>query len=283
MITVFTPSYNRANTLKKLYESLTKQTKAQFEWLIVDDGSCDNTKDYIQNLKKENKININYIYQENAGKQAAYNNGLKNAKGDIFFCIDSDDILDVTALENIQHDFDIINDKDIAGIIYMQGYIHDRKKIIGSFFPEGLVDTYFNIYHKHKVTGDKLIVLKTDIARQYYFPIIDGEKFVPEALIYNRLSLKYKLKCENKVMAYKEYLADGYSANYFNLVKKNPKSNALYYFELYKLEPSIYNIYGYLLFCFLAKEHNSYIFKHPNKLMVALLYIPTWIIYKIRK
>lgn len=283
MITVFTPSYNRANTLKSLYESLSTQNNVDFEWLIVDDGSSDDTREFINRISKTSKMKINYIYQENAGKQAAYNKGLKNANGDIFFCIDSDDVLAENSLENIQNDFEKINDVNIAGIMYMQGYINDNAKIIGSYFPEGLIDTYFNVYHKYKVTGDKLIVLKTDVAKRYYFPMIDGEKFIPEALIYNRMSLKYNFVCENKIMAYKEYLNDGYSANYFNLVKKNPKGNALYYLELYKLDPSVYNVYGYLLFCFFAKEKNKIIFKHPNKLMVILLYIPVWIIYKIRK
>ena len=93
MITVFTPSYNRKNELKKLYDSLLKQDNKDFEWLIVDDGSSDDTGSYIKKIKKDNKININYIYKENGGKQSAYNMGLDKAKGNIFLCIDSDDIL----------------------------------------------------------------------------------------------------------------------------------------------------------------------------------------------
>ena len=92
MITVFTPSYNRKKELSILYSSLLNQEKDIFEWLIIDDGSSDDTKEYITKLKKEAKIKINYIYKENGGKQSAYNVGLSNAKGDIFLCIDSDDI-----------------------------------------------------------------------------------------------------------------------------------------------------------------------------------------------
>lgn len=282
MITVFTPSYNRANTLKMLYDSLLKQGKANFEWLIVDDGSSDNTKEYIDSLIAENKIKINYIYKENGGKQSAYNLGLEKANGVIFLCIDSDDMLADNALEIIEKDFNEIS--DVAGIMYNQGYISDKSKIIGTPFPkDNLIDTYYNVYHKLHVSGDKLIVFKTNIAREYYFPLIESEKFIPEALIYNRVSLKYKFLCKNRVVAYKDYLGDGYSANYFNLVKKNPKGNALYYLELYKLEPTFYNVYGYLLFSFLAKKKFTEIMKHPSKLKVLLLYIPVYIISLVRR
>lgn len=284
MITVFTPSYNRANTLPMLYESLLKQKNASFEWLVVDDGSSDNTKEYVNSLIYDNKININYIYKQNGGKQSAYNVGLKNAKGNIFVCIDSDDVLADNALRTIENDFNAIKTDNIAGIMYNQGHLKNNNKIIGTPFPkDNLTDTYYNIYHKFKVTGDKLIVFKTKVAQEFYFPIITGEKFIPEALIYNRTSLKYKFVCKNKTMAYKEYLDDGYSANYFNLVKKNPKGNALYYLEAYNLKPTFYNVYGYLLFSFIAKEKFSKIIKHPSKFKVLILYIPVFIISLVRR
>ena len=113
MITVFTPSYNRANTLPSLYDSLLKQIKTEFEWLIVDDGSSDNTKEYVDALICDNKITIHYIYQKNAGKQAAYNVGLQNAKGDIFLCVDSDDILAENCLKTIENDFSKMNDNNL--------------------------------------------------------------------------------------------------------------------------------------------------------------------------
>ena len=189
MITVFTPSYNRKKELKKLYLSLLNQKYNKFEWLIVDDGSIDDTKEYIKEIKSEKKIKIRYVYKNNGGKQSAYNLGLKEAKGDIFLCIDSDDILATNILDVVAHDFKSLESKtDIAGVMYTQGYISDKNKIIGTSFKlDSMIDTYYNIYNIHKVTGDKLIVLKTNVAREYYFPIIDGEKFVPEALIFNRI------------------------------------------------------------------------------------------------
>lgn len=286
MITVFTPSYNRRKELENLYNSLLKQKNVDFEWLIVDDGSSDDTKKYVNSLKKINKININYIYKKNGGKQSAYNRGLDEAKGDIFLCIDSDDVFMDNVLGVIENDFKkIVNDDDICGMAYAQSYISDKSKVIGSLFPEDdMIDTYFNIYHKQNVTGDKLIVLKTSVAKEYYFPLIEGEKFVPEALIFNRIALKYKLKCSNRLVACKEYLEGGYSNNYFNLVKRNPKGNMLYFKELYSLEKSIYNIYGYILFGIYSKTKLKELVKeHSAKVMVCLLYVPTWIVSKIRR
>ena len=286
MITVFTPSYNRKNELKKLYDSLLKQDNKDFEWLIVDDGSSDDTGSYIKKIKKDNKININYIYKENGGKQSAYNMGLDKAKGNIFLCIDSDDILKKNILNIIENDFKkIIKDEDIAGVMYIQSYIKDKNKIIGTSFPKELIiDTYYNVYNKFKVTGDKLIVLKTNVAKKYYFPIIEGEKFIPEALIFNRISLKYKFLCRNIIAAHKEYLEGGYSNNYFSLVKRNPLGNALYFKELYKFNSSLYNIYGYILFSIYGKKKfKSIIEEHPAKIKVLFLYFPTLFISIIRR
>ena len=286
MITVFTPSYNRRHLLKDLYESLLVQDTDNFEWLIVDDGSKDDTESYIKELKKENKININYIYKENGGKLSAYNVGLDNAKGDIFLCIDSDDIFKENVLARIESDFKKIkNNQELAGIMYVQNYTNDKKKTIGTSFPQdGLIDTYYNIYNKHKVTGDKLIVFKTEVAKKYHFPIMEGEKFVPEALIYNRISSEYKFKCSNFVTSYKEYLDQGYSNNYFKLVKRNPLGNMLYYKELFDIKKSLYNIYAYILFGIYGKKKLSYMVKdHSAKFRIVLLYIPVYFISKIKK
>lgn len=286
MITVFTPSYNRKKELKLLYKSLLRQDYKDFEWLIVDDGSKDDTKEYIEKLKKEDKIKINYVYKENGGKQSAYNLGLDKAKGNIFLCIDSDDMLKDNILETIENDFKTIEkNKDIGGVIYLQSYISDPQKIIGTVFPkDNALENYFDIYHRLGITGDKLIVLKTKVAKEYKFPMFKGEKFVPEALIFNRISLKYKFKCRNIIAASKEYLEGGYTNNYFNLVKKNPLGNMLYFKELYNLEKSIYNVYGYILFGVYGKEKfKNILSNHPNKILVTLMYIPVYIIAKIRK
>lgn len=282
MITVFTPTYNRRKELEGLYASLINQTDYDFEWLIVDDGSKDDTKKFINKIIKENKINVRYIYKENGGKQSAYNRGLEEAKGDIFLCIDSDDILDKKAIKTIKLDFKKITKKS-AGYAYVQGYISDRNKIIGTDFGELKSAYYYDIYGKYNVKGDKLIVLKTEIAKEYSFPLIEGEKFVPEALVYNRIAKKYKFDLSNKVLAYKDYLPGGYSDNYFNLVKRNPKGNTLYFKEKYEIESTFYNVYGYVLFSIYSKYSLKKILsEHPSKIKILALYLPTLLISHIK-
>lgn len=286
MITVFTPTYNREKDLVKLYESLVNQNYKEFEWLVIDDGSKDGTKRLINELKKENKINVKYVYKENGGKMSAVNKAYSMAKGDIIFGIDSDDVLKDNVLGLIANDFEkIVDNKDIAGFFYLQSDINDKDKIVGDIFPiENSPVTYYDIYNKYKVTGDKLLVMKTDIAKKYEFPIIKGEKFVPEALVFNRISKQYKFLCKNYIVACKEYKEDGYSANYFNLVKKNPKGNALYFKELYEFSKTFYNVYGYILFSIYSKYNFKKIYnEHPAKLKVLLLYIPTYLVAKVRK
>ena len=284
MITVFTPTYNRKRELERLYNSLLNQDYNDFEWLIVDDGSSDDTENFIKELIKDNKININYIKKENGGKPSAYNKGLDCAKGNVFLSIDSDDVFRPNVLSKIASDFDNIVEDDIGGAMYLQSYINDREKIIGSVFPaDNMIVNYFDVYHKFKVTGDKLIVLKTEVARKFYFPIIENEKFVPEALVFNRISKKYKFKCFNFITTSKEYLTEGYSNNYFTLVKRNPLGNMLYFMELYGLDKSLYNIYGYILFGIYGKVKFCDLLKHKAKIMIALLYLPVRVIAMLRK
>lgn len=283
MVTIFTPTYNRRKELKNLYETLLEQTNKDFEWLLVDDGSFDDTKNYIEKIIKKNKININYIYKENGGKQSAYNVGLKNAKGEIFFCLDSDEILNPKAIEIIINDFNNVKG-DIGGYSYNRAYITSKDTVIGTKFPEGLDSAYYyDIYGKLEVTGDKLMVFKTSIAVEYPFPEIPGEKFVPEAVVFNRIAHKYKLKLSNEILSYTEYLPGGYSDNYFELVKRNPKGNIIFFKEKYDIEPSLYNVYGYILFCIYAKYSFVRILReHKDKFRVLLLYLPTLIVSKLK-
>lgn len=223
-LTVFTPAFNRAYCIHQLYESLLRQTNQEFIWLIVDDGSSDNTKELIEKWINENKIEIKYIYQENQGMHGAHNTAYEHIITELNVCIDSDDYMTDNAVELILKKWDSIEDKsNISGIV---GLDYDIKgRIIGSKFPENLeYSTLYDIYHKHNIKGDKKLVLKTDIVKKYpKYPIFKDERFVPLGTLYLMIDQDYKLACLNEPLCIVEYMADGSTMNIFKQYKRHPK------------------------------------------------------------
>lgn len=285
MITIFTPTYNRKNELKNLYNSLLKQTYKDFEWLIIDDGSKDDTDLLISKIIKEGKIKINYIYKENGGKMSAVNMAHKKAMGSIFITVDSDDVLVEDVLSTIVKDFDNVkNDKSLAGIVYQCSYKNNPNQPLAINLPKsGTICTYNELHTKYGVKGDKSTAWKTSVLRDYQFPIFEGEKFVPDDYLMNNISRKYKIIIYDTIVTNVEYLENGLTNNYFQLVKKNPKGTSLYFRELYDFDNSLYNVYAYVLFSIYSKYKFVEIIKnHPAKFKVAILYIPTLILSKLR-
>lgn len=229
--TIFTPTYNRKELLEKLYESLKKQTYKDFEWLIIDDGSLDGTENSVRQFLEEKILNIKYFYKENGGKQRAYNYGVEKAQGELFICLDSDDKYVDNALETIlKYWKKYENDSEIAGMGYLS--IYENGEVIGTKFPEDeMIETQFNIYNKYKVKGDKGLMFRTNILKQFPFPVFDGEKFTTEAVVYNRISKKYKMIYVNEKIEIKEYQSDGLTSKYNDLLVKNPQGQALYHNE----------------------------------------------------
>lgn len=286
MITIFTPTYNRKEKLSLLYNSLLNQNYKNFEWLIVDDGSTDGTSNYIEELQKKEQITIRYIYKKNEGKMSAVNIAHEEASGECFITIDSDDELMPNILSSLERDFKKIKkNDDLAGIVYLASYKGKSKEIIGDKLPEnGTICAYTDLSLKYKIKGDKATLWKTSVLRNYKFPIIKNEKFVPDLYLMMMISKDYKIMTMNKSVMLVEYLDTGYSNNYFNLVKNNPLGTSLYYRELYSFNPVLYNVYGYILFCIYGnKKFKDIVKDHPSKMKVVLLYIPTLVIAKIRR
>ena len=285
MITIFTPTYNRKKELHNLYNSLINQSYKDFEWLVIDDGSNDDTNLEIKEMIDEGKININYIYKKNGGKMSAVNMAHKLAKGTIFITVDSDDILVNDILQTVVNDFETIkNDETIAGIVYLCAYKNNPTKAVAINLPEdGTICTYNELHTIYNVKGDKSAAWKTSVLKNYQFPMFEGEKFVPDDYLMNNISRKYKIIVYDKIITNVEYLEGGLTNNYFQLVKKNPNGTALYFKELYDFDNSFYNVYAYILFSIYAKKGFKYIIKsHKAKIKVLLLYFPTLIISKLR-
>ena len=273
--TVFTPTFNRKELLEKLYKSLQKQTFKDFEWLIVDDGSTDGTGEKVKEFLEESKLDIKYFYKENGGKQRAYNFATDKANGELFICLDSDD-------EYVENGFETIlkywekyeKDDDIAGMGYLSMY--PDGEIIGSSFPEKeMISTQFDIYNKYGVKGDKGLMFRTEIIKKYKFPVFDDEKFITEAVVYNRICEKYKMVYVNEKIEIKEYQEDGLTAKYNNLLLRNPKGQALYHneinFQNLTFKQKILNNAVYYKFCRVAGYKLGKIFKESkNKLFLLM-------------
>lgn len=233
MVTIFTPAYNRAYTLPKLYQSLCNQTSKDFEWLIIDDGSTDGTNILVKSYIEENRIRIRYIKLANGGKHRAINIGLKEAEGKLFFIVDSDDSLTDFAVDWIlKIAKDIMQDDTFVGISGTRIYPNGHK--IGGDDDFGTIDANaIDIRTKHFVFGDLAEVFKTEILRKYPFPEFEGEKFCPEALVWNRIAQKYKLRYVNCGIYVCEYLSDGLTASIVKQRLKSPKASMTFYSEQY--------------------------------------------------
>lgn len=231
MITIFTPAYNRKHTLPRLYESLKNQTDRDFEWLIVDDGSSDGTKELIENYKKENIINIRYIYQENGGKQRAVNHGVREAHGEYFFIVDSDDYLSENAVEMIKK-YSFSLPKDFGGMVFRKINISDKNYKNINFTEKYIDSNPIDIVYKHHLYGDKGEIFKTEILKKFPFPEFQGEKFVPEGYVWNNIGREYKLRYIDYGIYYFEYLEDGYTKNFKRDLQRNPQGFGVYYKDM---------------------------------------------------
>ncbi|MDD2287975.1 MAG: glycosyltransferase family A protein [Bacteroidales bacterium] len=232
LLSIFTPTFNRAYRIKALYNSLLKQTCKNFEWVIVDDGSTDNTKDLVDEWINNEEFKIHYIKQNNGGKHRAINRGLEIAKGELFFIVDSDDWLSDNAIERINYHYSSIKDLNyFCGICGLK--IYEDGKDVGNNKDFGVLDcNAIDFRYKYNIKGDMSEVFFTNILREYKFPDIEGEKFCPEALVYNRIAKDYKMRYFYEKIYYCEYLPDGLSANITKMRVENPIATCTYYAEL---------------------------------------------------
>ena len=235
LISVFTPTYNRASLLSRLYDTLILQTYKNFEWIIVDDGSKDNTKEVVNSFVAERKIDIHFVQQENGGKHRAINTGVSLAKGELFFILDSDDVLPENALELVTETFQPIkHDISFAGVSGIDGTFDGC--IIGSGLLDDSIDcNSVDIRYKYHVTGDMKEVFRTSVMKEFPFPDIEGERFCPEALVWNRIAQKYKLRYFNKIIYKVEYQPEGLTSNIVKVRMKSPITSMMCYAEMLEL------------------------------------------------
>lgn len=223
-ITILTPSYNRAHTLPALYESLLKQDADVFEWLIVDDGSTDATRKLVEEWQGEGKISIRYLHKQNGGKHTALNEGIRLIESELTFIVDSDDWLPENAVEIILQYHEKYREMEgLCGYSFLRFY--PDGKVNDAFYPQDeWIDTYVNARINAGIAGDKAEVFFTDVLRQYPFPVYEGEKFVPEDLIWVQMSGPYKMVHINRCVYISDYLEGGLTRSGKRMKIHSPKA-----------------------------------------------------------
>lgn len=225
-LTIFTPTYNRAHTLQLGYEALKRQTCKDFVWLIVDDGSTDNTRELVQGwMNHEKGFKIRYVYQENQGMHGAHNTAYRLIDTELNTCIDSDDYMPDDAVEKIVTFWEKNKSDDLAGIIGLDSDFDGN--IIGTKFANSKLRITLNGFYARGGKGDKKLVYRTDVIKKYpEYPLFEGEKYVSLGYKYELIDQDYELLTLNETLARVEYRTDGSSMNMYRQYVKNPKGFA---------------------------------------------------------
>lgn len=284
-LTIFTPTYNRAHTLVRTYNSLCQQTCKDFEWLIIDDGSTDNTRVVVEKWICNSDFKIRYIYQENQGMHGAHNTAYKNITTELNTCIDSDDYMPVDAVENIITFWHENRSNKYAGIIGLDQ--REDGSIIGTLFLPKLRETTLMSFYAKGGKGDKKLVYRTDIVKQYpEYPLFDGERYVGLAYKYMLIDQDYKLLTLNKPLVIVDYQADGSSNMMWKQYWNNPRGFAFFRKTEMVIAPTLKRRFisciHYVSSCIISKN-KRFIKESPQKMLTLFATIPGAILYSVIK
>ena len=286
-ISIVTATYNREKLLPTLYESIKKNydTFSDFEWIIQDDGSIDQTKQLVRKWTKEVYFPIIYHFQENAGKMRAINQAMLFVTGDIVLEVDSDDYLLDEALLQIHQDYLHLQEENVYGILYKRRLLGKNTTVNQEL--DNQVVSLFDLHNRYGYDFDMNLTFKADIRKKYSYILEDEEKFVTEARLYYYLDQLYDgMKFIDEEIVVGEYLTDGYSKNIKEMFKKYPKGYYAFFREclgyikkntLFKRK--LYFIKHYILFSYLTKKSIKECIKEASfyKEWITLLVIPGYI------
>ncbi len=280
-ITVFTPTYNRGYIIETLYRSLQHQTFQDFEWLVVDDGSADNTWElFARWQQEENSFPIRYVKQENGGKCRAINRGLELARGELFFTVDSDDYLTEDALEKVAAwDAELPDKEQYCGFVGNRGTTKDEtpnRLFAGGFLDGTALDRYTMVEaNQVLVDGERAFVFYTDVHRKYRYPEFPGEKFLTEAVTWDLMAYDgYKMRFYNDIIWIWEYKDDGLTRAGYKVFQENPQGTGLFFrqkakFLHYSLKDKLLLWYGF------ATENFG---RCTDAEIAAYIQMPRWLI-----
>lgn len=284
MLTVFTPTYNRGYCLERLYQSLLKQKCKGFVWMIIDDGSTDNTKMLIKQFQNEGKISISYYYQKNAGKMMAHNKAVNLCWTELFMCLDSDDILVDNAIELILNKWENrVHVGNICGIIAPRLMIDRNNKALPVFPLKNQTNTLGGIY-SGGYKGETALVFRTELIKRFPFPLEPGEKFIPEGLAYDKIDESYLYIVIPDPLMICAYQQDGYTQNIQKVYVANPRGSIKSFIHDLKISTSKIKIIKLrtriIAFGLIANMSIAQIFKLVDKPIVTLFLLPLGYLYK---
>lgn len=281
-LSILTATYNRASFLERLYNSIVQNLNSglEVEWLIMDDGSADETTKIVQRFIDEKKVEIKYKKQENQGKMTAINNLMQYVTGDLIVDCDSDDYFTSNAFKIIKEEVEKTERNTLYGICFLKQ--NENGNIDGTKFQK-VTSTMFDLYFKERATGEKGIVFYADIRKKYRYELENDEKFITEARMYHKMDENYKLKCVNEVITIGDYQEDGYTSNIVRTFSSSPYGYFKYFEEILQKDfkgvtwnKRLYAIKHYILFLTITsnkldwkKVKNMY-----NKILLIILYLP---------
>lgn len=281
LLTIFTPAYNRADKIRRVFSSLEEQMNSDCEWLIIDDGSKDNTNEVVSKFIEESSMNIRYYKKENGGKHTAHNMAVDLAKGKYFMCLDSDDYLENNSIEALIYKIKQCGSQE--GII---AYKCDQNRaLLSKTFPQEVsVPNIYALNQEYNCMGEFVFVFPTELLRKNKFPVFAGEHFLTESVLYDKMNCRMYLL--EKVIEVCEYQTDGLSNNLNEIMKKNPAGYCMYFMQRIDMQTTFRNriitIGKYLCFCMFAGEKSS-VYNGKYKRLLRISYplgIVMWLYYK---
>ncbi len=282
MLTIFTPTYNRRHLLSRLYASINQQNSKDFEWIIIDDGSTDDTKHYVQSLISSADFKIIYRWQKNSGKHAAHNLATSIASGELFLCVDSDDYLaHANVTKEILDTWNLCKDNfSCAGILSLKGLQNGH--ILGNNLPSNInYCSSFDLTHFHQSKGERNLIYRTKYLKHCLYPIYSGETFCPDSYISDAISKTYTFYLRPYIDVLCEYQPDGLSHTFSTLMKNNPcgfcVSNMQMIDMLKTTKTRIFTILRFWAFYFLASTKAIQYTGFKHKRLVKILKIPGYL------
>lgn len=284
-ITIFTPTYNRGYCLGKVYESLKLQKNKQFQWVLMDDGSSDNTEELVNGWIEDADFKLIYLKQENQGRFAAFNNASKYFEGELTTIVDSDDVLLPDAVEKILSKWDEIKNGAYCGLV--AHYENATGGILGTEFPNKLESEKLSVlYDKYKVKGDKVLVFRTDILTLFKYPIYEGELFGGDSIVFNLCCDVAPLYIYPEKLIHLESQSDSITNNLLKYHLNSPngmreKYNDNLRVEKYNKASIFKHAIGFIAFSYLTEKNWKYVWEISNNRPACLLMaIPGYLYYR---